>query len=390
MKKILLFAMVAMVTMLTMTGCKDHQTPEGDKTKLWPAYSPAAKKFGFIDAKGNFKIPATYDAASSFFSCGYAKVQVGDNRFFIDKKGNVKFTAPSKGGIAPFYYKYAVVADNGLYGLLDTKMNYAVMPQFAELGYVGDNGFAPFCRTNSKDSKWGYVDTKGKEVISAQYDWADEFYNGVAVVSTGSTCGIIDSKGGYKAQPVYVDIDRVGKNAFVARMDGEDHNYLMDATGKMLASGSVYTFHVSHDNGLIPAELESTEKWGYLNEKGETKIGFMYESATAFYQGYAWVRKSHNEQTGDYMYALIDTKGNEQFQMANATPFMFDGYHNGMILLGVRNKDGEVSFKWVDRKGNVVYQWSYSSGGAPERKLNDADYEEKADFSGENVIMLGF
>lgn len=386
MKKILLFAMVAMVTMLTMTGCKDRQTPEGDKTKLWPAYSPAAKKFGFIDAKGNFKIPATFDAASSFFSCGYAVVTMGSNRYFIDKKGNVKFTAPSKGGISPFYYKYAVVADNGLYGLLDTKMNYAVMPQFYDLDNVGDNGLAAFRRTNGSNDKYGYVNTNGKEVIMAQYDGTSQFWNGMAIVNDGSNYGVIDSKGKYKLQPMYKRLYRVSKNCFVARQDGDDNYNLIDATGKVLANGSVYEFEYGQDNGLIPAYMESNEKGGYLNEKGETKIGFTYEEVDAFYQGYAWVIKSYNEQTGDYMGALIDTKGNEQFQMANASAY--SGFHNGLILLNVHTKDGS-SKKWVDRKGNVVYQWS-TSEKAPERKLKKAARSENPDFSGENVIMLGF
>lgn len=385
MKKFFLFAMVAMVTMLTMTGCKDHQTPEGDTTKLWPAYSPAAKKYGFIDAKGNFKIQPTFDAASSFFSCGYAVVTMGSNEYFIDKKGNVKFTAPSKGFISPFFYKYAVVADNGLCGLLDTKMNYAVMPQFYDLGFVGDNGLAAFRRTSSSDSKMGYIDTKGKEVIAAQYNRCGQFWNGTAIVVTGSNYGIIDSKGGYKAQPIYKSIYRVSKNCFEARLDGDDYSNLIDAKGNVLASGSVYEFEYGQDNGLIPAYMESNEKGGYLNEKGETKIPFTYEGVYSFYQGYAWVIKSYNEDTDDFMGALIDTKGNEQFQMANA--WAYSGYHNGLILLNVENKDGE-SYKWVDRKGNVVYQWSISEK-APERKLKKAAKEEEPNF-GENVIMLGF
>lgn len=51
-------------------------------------------------------------------------------------------------------------------------------------------GLAAFC----KDGKWGFLDTKGEEVIPAKYDQATPFSDGRAFVLKNEKILIIDKK----------------------------------------------------------------------------------------------------------------------------------------------------------------------------------------------------
>ena len=72
MKKSILFAGLLMVSALFI-GCNNDHSPETSSTKLWPAAMVSkdaqgipTSKWGYIDAKGNFAIPASYMEAYDF------------------------------------------------------------------------------------------------------------------------------------------------------------------------------------------------------------------------------------------------------------------------------------------------------------------------------------
>ena len=93
-------------------------------------YARSDKKIGFINTKGEWVIPPTFDKARAFNS-GLAPVARRKDWGYINEKGEV---------VVPMQYRDAEV--------------------------YGDNGLAPV-----KEKKlWGFIDTTGKMVIPAQYD----------------------------------------------------------------------------------------------------------------------------------------------------------------------------------------------------------------------------
>ena len=84
MKKI--FYLVALFAAVMLTACNsDTQTPQGDKTKLWPAGKKGSNLWGYMDKSGNLEIAAKFDAAYTF-SCGWALVVEDKSEYmFIDK-----------------------------------------------------------------------------------------------------------------------------------------------------------------------------------------------------------------------------------------------------------------------------------------------------------------
>ena len=94
MKKI--FYLVALFAAVMFTACDSSvQTPQGDKTKLWPAGKKGSNLWGFMDKKGNLEIAAKYDAVYRF-SCGWAMVKEDGEYQFIDKSAKNKHSVDNE------------------------------------------------------------------------------------------------------------------------------------------------------------------------------------------------------------------------------------------------------------------------------------------------------
>jgi hypothetical protein len=121
-------------------------------------------KTGFIDKTGKLVIKPQFDSAFPF-SEGLAKVRIGDKAGFIDRTG--KIVVPLK-----FHGK--------------------------EFGYSSDSeiGFKEGLAVVELDGKYGYIDNTGKVVIAIQYQYANDFLGGAAIVlATGPRAYLIDRSG---------------------------------------------------------------------------------------------------------------------------------------------------------------------------------------------------
>lgn len=131
-----------------------NERPVGDFTDSKLCWVNEGSKFGYIDIKGNVKINSTYDVAGDFVD-GIARVGRGDKYWFI----NTREKQISK------YVEYEDALDFS-----------------CGLGAV-------------KRGKWGFINKKGDEVISLQYDAVSQFVDDYAMVKMGKTFGIINNKG---------------------------------------------------------------------------------------------------------------------------------------------------------------------------------------------------
>ena len=103
-------------------------------------------KYGFMDTAGNFVLPLVYDYAGSF-SEGLAYVIQNGKQSVIDTQGNKVF---------------------------DLSDDILFVNEF-------HNGLAAF----NRDGKYGFLNTDGTVFIEAQYDYASDFSEGVAVTVVG-------------------------------------------------------------------------------------------------------------------------------------------------------------------------------------------------------------
>ena len=146
--------------------------------------------YGFIDKKGSVVIPAVYREASDF-SCDIIPVQLDDSSYvFINKQGEKVFDT-SYAHALPFSGDMAAVSIRrkepklGLiysYGYIDKKGKWIITPRF-DLAESFSEGFAVTGMYSENGWKYHYIDTQGNDVFKREFKSAALFYNGLALVT---------------------------------------------------------------------------------------------------------------------------------------------------------------------------------------------------------------
>ena len=247
-------------------------------------------KYGYIDTNGNVAIDFKFDYTRSFNGSSIAPARIGKQFGYIDKSGT--FVIKPQFDVAfPIVNGMARGVDSmrtksGRYEftryIVNEKTREVIEVDYDIVDDFGENGLAPVC----KFSKWGYINTKGEEVIKCQFREAGEFTNGIApVIMRDKSCAYIDENGEIVMQ--FENFTKLG------------------------------SFH----NGLAWF-ADKNGKVGYINKKGEIVIEPQFElyanvirqdifKQESFYaggnfydDGYAIV------ETSDHKQGVIDMNGN--------------------------------------------------------------------------------
>ena len=124
-------------------------------------------KCGFIDRKGNIVIKPQFDGCADFYE-GLAVVMVGSKTMVIDKKGQTVFepelpllTKFFSDGLISFCGSTGPCTPRGY---LDKKGRIAIKPQF-QIAQPFSEGRALI----NVDGKWGYIDKQGRTVIAPRF-----------------------------------------------------------------------------------------------------------------------------------------------------------------------------------------------------------------------------
>lgn len=208
------------------------------------------------------------------------------NPIQIVKKSKRYAFKNSKGElITPFKYNKVEEFSDGLalVAILSKRNRYLVMLDRLRNNFVQD--------------KYGFINTKGEEVIPLKYSYAESFNEGLAVVKLNSKFGFINTK-----EEVVVPIK--------------------------------YNSTFGFKEGLAVVELN--QKYGFFNTKGEEVIPIQYDFAESFSEDLAAVEK-------DGKFGFINKEGKTviPFKFDIANPF---GYvHKGMANVVVDEKDWYIN-----------------------------------------------
>jgi hypothetical protein len=198
---------------------------------------------------------------------------------------------------------------------------------------------------------WGYIDNNGSLVLSADYDYANNFQdNGLAIVERHDNTGAINTMGRYVVKPVYDSISPFTEGRAIA-IDKAGFK-VIDETGSVLTrkayeyisrfSGGMAVFNVSLDHG-------SGQLYGYLDRQGREAIPPQYMEAGDFSKdGRAVVKVKDNE------YALIDRTGKK----LHTYPYAYVGSLGDGLLPFRQEESGKTGY--IDEMGKIVIQPSYS------------------------------
>lgn len=202
-----------------------------------------------------------------------------------------------------------------------------------------------------ESSEWGFIDQNGKMKVAAKYTQARPFSCNLALVFDGNDAKYLNNSGkvvsaGMPSSDSYNDF-----YFDVAIINDGGERAFMDKNFKKLFSPKFAELRNMSADGLAVFREKDEKLYGYCDKKGEIKIKASFDQAGAFAGGIAVV-VSRNEETGEYRYGIIDTKGN----------FTYDYQKQPLNNLG----EGLVAFqkdndKWgiMDKKGKVVLDATY-------------------------------
>ncbi len=232
-----------------------------------------------------------------------------------------------------------------------------------------------------ENDMFGYVDDAGNTVIEHQYDYAEQFSEGYAVVSKDESYMFINQKGEQAFEKTFREAQSFYKG-YAAVMD-EGRWTLIDTAGQTVCPSEYdmierteYGYWLFYDqkyyifNGtLMPETYEAVwdyhegyatvkrdGKYGFVNEAGEEAIPCTYRWAGNFSGGLALVMSGEK-------YGYIDATGTETIPFIYDKVWEFDAKAERALVM----RDG--AYYYVDLAGNEIntnypVAWNYCDGVA--------------------------
>lgn len=298
-------------------------------------------KYGYADLSGTVIIPPQWEFAVAF-SEGKAIVSDKGKSSIIGKDGTVLKDNLGYGtGMYRFMNNRARCrAEDGSYGFINP-LGVRVIPPVYDAADDYTDGFAVV----SKNNKYGVIDTSGKFVINAEYQFiyylGDGFFQ---IKNDAGQAGVMSSKGEIVIQPNFDHIFHLQKNYFMVESEGLSGCY--DVSGKQIypAASQMQIFFVQ-GRSLISKD----GKTGMIDTSGKYIFSAEYDSIGYFFNGYTTIYRNG-------VYGAADSTGKTIVppKYTELRPFL-----NGYAVFRKRGK-----FGFVDSNGKVIAEPEYEDLGA--------------------------
>lgn len=174
-------------------------------------------KFGICRKNGQIIDSAKYDMIGSLLydralvlKKGMVGYMNGSGKLVLD----LKFEEfPNYIDDGQFNGNYAVVRLKGKFGVIDKMGKFIIPTSYAQMGNY--SSLIAF----KKGKVWGFVDLTNLPIIVPQYDYAESFKDGYAVVESHGLSGMIDPKGKMTVPVSFREIDRIDKGRVIVSTD---------------------------------------------------------------------------------------------------------------------------------------------------------------------------
>ena len=130
-------------------------------------------------------------------------------------------------------------------------------------------------RDKNDTSKWGFIDSAGKQVVSAKYDGVGEFNGELAPVSKAGKWGFINTNG-EEIVPITYSAVANFKEGYAPLLRGNKWG-MIDTSGKEIISFIYNELYYFDKDGKANAKKDG--KWGKIDKNGEIVVPFMYNNS---------------------------------------------------------------------------------------------------------------
>lgn len=297
------------------------------------------EKYGYIDKTGQIIIEPQFEEAHPFHE-GLAYVQIlGNNdklkEYYIDKTGKIVINQEFELRKSYFSEGLALIAIMDYYGTYDEEYGFWV-----------------------NNDKYGFIDKTGKCVINPQFEYAEEFHEGLSCVHIGALglpggkTGYINHDGEFIIQPQF-GWGKSFSEGLAPVSIGNKYGYI-DKTGQTIIPiqfDKAYPF----SEGL--ARIQIDEKWGFIDKTGRIIINPTFDYAHDFHEGLAYI-----EVNGKAGY--IDPKGKyaikPQFEAREIdnlninAHYFYDDYYGNDFSEGLAAVSIEGKCFFIDKTGKIA------------------------------------
>lgn len=335
-------------------------------------------KWGYCNQEKKIIIECKYEAVRPFNE-GRAAVNANGKWMFIDNKGHV--ISNTYDDVQDFLYSRAPVKFNSQWGVIDRSGNEVVVPMYRYIGkffdgrswVMNDNGHV------------GVIDCNGKLVTQIQYNFFDEYENGVALAATwGDTSQyeFINRKGQITRLPGYQYVQGLSDGLSVVRRDSlagyinkrgkliipiiyteafffrEDKAYVKQGEHSLIINKKgKWLFRINYEVDRAAAvyscnrlAVHDSSKWGYLNENGEEIIELKYDFTNTFKRGIAAVKLNGKwgfiNKNGKQISAFIyDEHIINNFWVAEDIGYYF---HDNLCLVKLNGREGYLDIRGTE------------------------------------------
>jgi len=300
---------------------------------LAPAQEVDSGKWGYIDRTGSFIIPPQFkyafpfseglaevwfdpsgegyiddtgqviiNGSGGFVRDGLIRIRAKDKTIFADKSGSVLFEVPYDayqvgGGLIAFNL------DNAKMGFMDRQGKVVIQPVYHRTLYWADRQFAERITAVGGGSydkrKYGFIDKSGRTVVDFQFDWAEQFFDGLAMVAKEHKYGYINTAGEVAIPMQFDEADHFSEG-LAAVLVGDRWGFI-DTQGRMVIApqylSRVWGNPMIFSEGLAAVRTETGT--GFINKAGEMVVPAIYRSAEEFSGGLALV----------YPFAYVNRQG---------------------------------------------------------------------------------
>ena len=238
---------------------------------------------GYIDKTGKTVILPVFQTGEPFHN-GRARVQTTTTAF-IDPTGATILETP---------YKEAWETNNGLIAFLDgSKMGFmdwqgkiVIEAKFYRTIYgrrdLFKENITPVSISPQNQNSWGFIDKTGKTVVRFDYDWAEQYQDGMAIVCKNGLYGFLDNTGRQVMPLQFEDVWSFSEGLAAVRKNGlwgfidKQGKWVIQPSYLELPFGSPIEFH----EGL--AIVRTASGTGVINTAGEMVIAPIYRTISNF------------------------------------------------------------------------------------------------------------
>lgn len=258
-----------------------------------------------------------------------------------------------------------------------SKKAYTALMNTYDAFYDFNEGLCKVRKGDYDEGLYGFVDSKGKEVIPCRYEFVSQCVEGMIYFKENDLYGFINRKGEVVVAPTYAEVEDFSEGFARVCLPTKGAKYSWDKMyGFIDKNGEVvvpinYDYAESFSEGL--AVVKKNKKYGFINTKGDYEIGANYDDAESFSEGLAFVEKNDRS-------SAINKEGEVVFSLPeNIAPK--GNYHDGLALVEKYGEDWDDDdyYGYVDKEGTIVIPCKYDDAddfenGVAQVELNDREF----------------